>query len=52
MKHGKRPTYEQKKLMTKYKLNYEDWLVYKVTSDGIHIVHRLSDKTTKVIPTK
>ena len=49
MKHGKRPTVKQCKLMQKWGLNHEDWLVVKDTSTEMHLVHRFSDKTTKVI---
>ena len=40
MKHGKRPTVKQKKLMTQWHLNYENWLVVKDTPDAMTIVHR------------
>ena len=40
MKHGKRPTVRQKKLMTEWHLNYENWLVVKDTPDAMTIVHR------------
>ena len=44
MKHGKNPTVRQKKLMTQWHLNYEDWLVVKDTSTEMEIVHRLTEK--------
>ena len=40
MKHGKNPTVRQKKLMTAWHLNYENWLVVKDTSTEMVIVHR------------
>ncbi len=40
MKHGKRPTVRQKKLMTAWHLNYENWLVVKDTSTEMVITHR------------
>lgn len=49
MKHGKKPTREQKKLMQKWKLIPENWLVVKDTPDQMLLVHRHSDKTTKII---
>ena len=49
MKNGKRPTRAQKKLMSKYKLNYENWLVVKDTPTEMLVVHRYSDQT-RVIP--
>ena len=50
MKNGKRPTVRQKKLMMWWRLNPDDWLVVKDTPDAMTLVHRLSDKTTRVIP--
>lgn len=50
MKNGKRPTKKQCELMQRWRLNAEDWLVVKDTSEEMVIVHRLSDKTTKIIP--
>ena len=45
MKHGKRPTVRQKKLMTQWHLNYENWLVVKDTPDAMTIVHRATGRT-------
>ena len=50
MKHGKKPTREQRKLLMKWKLNSEDWLVVKDEPTQMLLVHRYSDKTTRVIP--
>lgn len=50
MKNGKRPTVRQKKLMARWRLNPDDWLVVKDTPDAMTLVHRLSDRTTRVIP--
>ena len=49
MKHGKKPTVRQKKLMTAWHLNYENWLVVKDTSTEMVIVHRDTNRT-KTIP--
>lgn len=49
MKHGKNPTVRQKKLMTEWHLNYENWLVVKDTPTVMVIVNRISERT-KVIP--
>ena len=49
MKHGKRPTVRQGKLMGRWGLNHEDWLVVKDTSEKMEIVHRFTDRI-KVIP--
>lgn len=50
MKNGKRPTVRQKKLMEAWRLNPNDWLVVKDTPEAMTLVHRLFDKTTRVIP--
>jgi hypothetical protein len=36
--------------MQKWKLDPADWLVVKDTPDEMHLVHRFSEKTTKVVP--
>lgn len=50
MKHGKKPTVKQCKLMQRWGLDPADWLVVKDTPDEMHLVHRFSETTTKVIP--
>lgn len=50
LKHGKKPTVAQRKLMTKWKLDWRDWLVVKDTPERMELVHRLFDKTRKIIP--
>lgn len=50
MKHGKRPTVAQMKLMVKWRLDPTLWLVVKDTPERMEIVHRHFDKTKKVIP--
>ena len=50
MKAGKKPTVAQKKLMVKWKLDPTMWLVSKDTTTEMLLVHRHSDKTTKIIP--
>lgn len=49
MKHGKRPSREQRKLMEKWKLKPEDWLITKNTPERMELVHRHSDRTTRII---
>lgn len=49
MKHGKKPTREQRKLIERWGLDAHNWLVAKVTSTAMVIVHRYSDKTVRVI---
>ena len=50
MKHGKKPTREQCKLMEKWKLKSEDWLVVKDEPSQMTLVHRHFDSKTKIIP--
>ena len=50
MKHGKKPTVAQRKLMQKWKLNSEDWLVVKDEPSKMTLVHRHFDNKTKIIP--
>ena len=50
MKHGVKPTRSQKIFIKSKRLNPENWLVTKDTPDHLHLVHRYSDKTTRIIP--
>jgi hypothetical protein len=50
MKHGVKPTREQRKLMEKWKLNSQDWLVVKDEPTRMTLVHRHFDHVTKIIP--
>ena len=50
MKHGVKPTREQRKLMQKWKLNSNDWLVERETLSQLVLIHRHFDNKTKVIP--
>ena len=50
MKHGKKPTREQRLLLQKWKLKSEDWLVVKDEPSRMTLVHRHFDKVTKIIP--
>ena len=50
MKNGKKPTYEQRKLIERWGLDTYTWLVVKDTPEEMLIVHRHSDKTTRTIP--
>lgn len=49
MKHGKKPTREQRKLMQMWKLDPVMWLVVKDTPEQMVLVHRHSDSTTRII---
>lgn len=48
MKHGCKPTYEQRKLMEKWNVNTYDWLVIKDTPTEMVLVNKHSE-TTKTI---
>lgn len=50
MKHGRKPTREQRKLMQKWKVNSEDWLVVKDEPTQMTLVHRHFDNKMKIIP--
>ena len=50
MKHGKKPTVAQRKLMRKWKLDDSMWLVVKCMPDRMEIVHRHFENTRKTIP--
>ena len=49
MKHGKKPTRTQRKLMEKWKVNIKDWLVERETLYELVLRHRHFD-TKKIIP--
>ena len=50
MKHGKKPTYEQRKLIQKAGLDSHDWFVVKDTSTELVLIHRVCHQTIKTIP--
>lgn len=50
MKHGKKPTYEQRKFMERWKIDTRKWLVVKDEPTQMVLVHRDSDKTTRILP--
>ena len=49
MKHGKKPTREQRKLLQKLKLNAADWMVERDTPKEMVLVHRHFDSVTRTI---
>lgn len=49
MKHGKKPTVAQRRVLKSMGLNWENWLIVKNTTDEMVIVHRLSGKERKII---
>ena len=49
MKHGKKPTREQKKLIQKMKLNPADWMIERDTPEKIILVHRHFNSVTRII---
>ena len=48
MKHGKKPTVKQRKLMQKWEINWENWLVITDGPDEMVIQHRLSDQIRRI----
>lgn len=50
MKHGRKPTMAQKKLMVKWRLDPTMWFVVKDTPTEMVCVHRHFDNTKKIIP--
>ena len=49
MKHGKKPTVAQRKLIAGRGLDSAVWLVVKDMPDRMELVHRYSDRTTRII---
>lgn len=49
MKHGKKPTVAQRKLMQKWGLDPANWLVVKDTPSEMVVVHRHFSNNTKII---
>jgi len=45
MKNGKRPTRREKELLSRMRLNVENWLVVKHTSTEMEIMHRHTGRT-------
>lgn len=43
MKHGKKPTVRQMKLMKEWGMNPKEWFVSKDTSTELVVVHRHTD---------
>ena len=48
MKHGKAPTVEQKKLLKKWRLNPENWLIVKNQPERVVIVNRWSEQQREI----
>ncbi|WP_438646631.1 DUF6906 family protein [Robertmurraya kyonggiensis] len=48
MKHGKRPSLNQKIIMKNVGLNPENWLVVKNLPDELWIVHRVSGRQKSI----
>ena len=49
MKHGKRPTVRQKKLLAEKRLNPDNWLIVRDTPTEMHIVYRYTETGLRVI---
>jgi hypothetical protein len=49
MKHGVKPTREQRKMLLKWGLDPAVWFVIKDKPHEMWLVHRHSDKTTRIL---
>lgn len=49
MKHGRKMTVAQRKFVQDNGLDPAVWLVVKDTPEQMELVHRFSDKTTRII---
>ena len=49
MKHGKKPSVQQRKLIQSKGLDPAVWFVTKDTPERMELVHRYSDRTRKII---
>lgn len=49
MKHGIKPTYEQRKTIQNAGLDPHEWLVVKDTPTEMVLTHRTSDRTIQII---
>lgn len=45
MKHGKKPTREQRKLLMQWNMDPVDWLVVKDTPDAMQVTARNGDQS-------
>lgn len=50
MKHGKKPTAQQRKMIERAKSDPHMWLVIKDTPEELVLVHRHYERQTKRIP--
>lgn len=48
MKHGKKPTLKQKKLMQAARLNCDNWLVIRDTAEEMVIQNRATDRVRTI----
>lgn len=48
MQKGKNPNWDQKKLLTKNKLNYSEWLVIKNYPDSYEFRNKNTDEVIKL----
>ena len=49
MKHGRKPTVQQRKLIQSKGLDPAVWFVVKDTTELMELVHRYSDRTKRII---
>ena len=48
MKHGRNPTRAQKQAISAARLNPDNWLIHKVYSDRLELIHRHTNNTKQV----
>ena len=49
MKHGKKPTREQRIFLEGKRMNADDWLIVKNTPQMMELVHRHFDNVKRII---
>lgn len=48
MKNGKRPTRREKEVISKYRLNPENWLVSKKNDGMLTLIHRYTNSVRSI----
>lgn len=50
MKHGKKPSRSQRIFIKSKRLNPENWMIERDTTEQMVLVHKLFDNKKKIIP--
>ena len=48
MKHGKKPTVAQRRLIKNMGLNWENWLVERDTPEKLVVLHKLTEQRREI----